>query len=309
MGEILIALLQGVLLVLLAPLVSGVTRWMRAKMHTRRGPSIWQDYYDIAKLLKRQDVFSNASSWVMRFMPPVFMGTMILLAMGMPAFTRFCPVPLLGDVVFLLYMLALPRFFFALAGLDSGSAYAGTGATRELIMGTLVEPSLMLALFVAAISCGTTNVGDMGQVIAAGQCQNPIALVVAGVAFAVACYIELGKLPYDLAESEQELQEGPLAEYSGPSLAMLHLAMPMKQIVVVSWFVAIFLPFGSAVDLSAIGLLVGVGVYVAKVAVIFFICAIIENVVCRVRFKLVGRQTWFVVAIAVCAFAFCALGI
>jgi len=309
MGEIIIALIQGILLVLLAPLVSGVTRWFRAKMHTRKGPSIWQDYYDIAKLFKRQDVHSNQSSFISRLMPPLFMGTMIVLAMGMPMMTRLCPIPLLGDAILIIYMLALPRFFFALAGIDSGSSYAGIGSVRELVVGTLVEPSLMLALFVAALSCGTTNIGVMGQMVASGQCANPIAMSLAGIAFAAACYIELGKLPYDLAEAEQELQEGPLQEYSGPSLAMMHLAMPMKQIIVVSWLVAIFLPFGSAVDLSLTGLLFGALFFVLKVAVIFFICGIIENVVCRVRFKLTSRQTWFVLAIAVCAFAFCVLGI
>lgn len=309
MADIIIALIQGILLVLLAPLVSGITRWFRAKMHTRRGPSIFQDYYDIAKLFKRQDVHSNQSSFISRIMPPLFMGTMIILAMGMPMITRLCPIPLMGDAILIIYLLALPRFFFSLSALDSGSSYAGVGGVRELIVGTLVEPSLMLALFVAALSCGTTNIGEMGSIVASGTCANPIAMVLAGIAFAAACYVELGKLPYDFAEAEQELQEGPLQEYSGPSLAMMHLAMPMKQIIVVSWFVAIFLPLGSAVDLSFTGLLFGLLFYVLKVGVLFFICAIIENVVCRVRFKLAGRQTWFILAIAVCAFAFCVLGI
>lgn len=307
--DIVIAVIQGILLVLLAPLVSGITRWFRAKMHTRRGPSIFQDYYDIAKLLKRQDVHSNSSSWISRAMPPLFMGTMIVLAMGMPMATRFCPIPLLGDIILILYLLALPRFFFGLVGIDSGSAYAGTGGVRELIVGTLVEPSLMLALFVSALSCSTTNVGTMGQMVGSGQISDPIAMVLAGIAFALGCYVELGKLPYDLGEAEQELQEGPLSEYSGPSLAMMHLAMPMKQIVVVSWFMAIFLPFGSAVEVTVPAIALGVLFYVLKVAVAFFICGIIENVVSRVRFKLVGRQTWFIVAVAVCAFAFCVVGL
>lgn len=307
--QIVIALVQGILLVLLAPLVSGIARRFRAKMHTRRGPSVFQDYYDLAKLLKRQDVHSNHSSNVSKITPPLFMGAMIVLAMGMPMATRFCPIPFLGDAILIIYLMALPRFFFALTGIDSGSSYAGTGGVRELLVGTLVEPSLMLALFVAALSCGTTNIGEMGQMVGAGQIQSPLAFVIAGIAFAVACYIEMGKLPYDFAEAEQELQEGPLSELSGPSLAMMHLALPMKQAIVASLFIAIFIPFGSSVDLSFAGTAIGTLVYLGKMVVVLLITMVIENVVCRVRWKLTGRQTWFVVVIAVCAFAFCVLGI
>ncbi|SEO44103.1 respiratory chain complex I subunit 1 family protein [Denitrobacterium detoxificans] len=307
--QIVIALVQGILLVLLAPLVSGIARKFRAKMHTRRGPSVFQDYYDIAKLLKRQDVHSNHSSNISRILPPLYIGTMFVLAMGLPMATRVSPIPALADAILIVYLLALPRFFFGLAGLDSGSAYAGTGSVRELLIGTLVEPSLMLALFVAALACGTTNIAEMGVAVGAGSIASPIAFVVAGVAFAVDCYIEMGKLPYDLAEAEQELQEGPLAEMSGPALAMMHIAMPMKQAIMATLLIAIFLPFGSSVDFSFAGVALGTVVYVLKMLVILLITMVLENVVSRVRWNITGRQTWFVVAVTVCAFAFCVLGI
>lgn len=307
--QIIIALVQGILLVLLAPLVSGIGRKFRARMHTRKGPSVFQDYYDIAKLLKRPDVHSNASSKIARLTPPLYIGTMVVLAMGLPMATRFSPLPFLADAILIIYLLALPRFFFSLYGLDSGSAYAGIGGVRELLIGTLVEPSLMLALFVAAISCGTTNVGDMGMAVGAGEIRNVLGFVIAGVAFALACYVEMGKLPFDLAEAEQELQEGPLSEMSGPSLAMMHIAIPMKQAVVATLLIAIFIPFGSAVDLSPANALIGTGFYLLKMIAILLVTMVVENVVSRVRWKLTGRQTWFIVAIAVCAFAFCLLGI
>lgn len=309
MTEIIIAIVQSLLLVPLAPLVSGTARWMRAKMHTRRGPSVLQDYYDIFKLLKRQDLHTANSSFVSRLMPPLFFGTMLVLACGMPMITRLCPVPLLGDIITIIYLMALPRFFFALAAVDSSNAYSGVGGIRELLVGVLVEPSLMLALFVAALATGTTNVGQMGLMIGSLSASAPVAVVVAGVAFAIACYVELGKLPYDMAEAEQEIQEGPLAEYSGPSLALVKMSMSMKQILVVSWFVAVFLPFGSAVELTLPALAVGALVYLVKVAVIFFACSLVENLVARVRYKLMGKQTWTVVGVSVLAFVFCVLGV
>lgn len=309
MTETIIAIVQCLLLVVLAPLVSGTGRWMRAKMHTRRGPSILQDYYDIFKLLKRQDVHTADSSFISRLMPPLFFGTMLVLACGMPMIGRSCPVPWLGDIVPIVYLLALPRFFFALSGVDSSNAYAGVGSMRELIVGVLVEPSLMLALLVAALAAGSTNIGEIGIAIGSFQTGSPVAVVVAGIAFAVACYIELGKLPYDMAEAEQEIQEGPLAEYSGPSLAMVKMSLSMKQIIMVSLFLAIFLPFGSAVDLTWPALVSGFVAYLVKLAIVFFICALVENLVARVRYRLLGRQTWTVVGVSVLAFVFCVLGV
>ena len=309
MTEIIIACAQVILLVVLAPLVSGSSRWLRAKMHTRQGPPILQDYYDIIKLFKRQDLHTRESGFVHRLMPPLFFGTMLLLALGLPMVVRFSPLPFLADIILIVYLLALPRFFFALSAIDSGSSYAGVGGIHELMIGILVEPAMMLALFVAALSAGSTNVGVIGETVGSLAASHPTTVIIAGLAFALACYIELAKLPYDLAEAEQELQEGPLAEYSGPSLAIAKMAMSMKQIVVVSWFLAMFLPFGAAAEVTALSLVIGLVAYLLKLAAVFFICAIFENVVSRVRFKLLGRQTWAVFGISVFAFVFWILGV
>jgi hypothetical protein len=134
-------------------------------------------------------------------------------------------------------------------------------------------------------------------------------LAPAGVAFAMACYIEMGKLPFDLAEAEQEIQEGPLAAYSGPSLAMLKLGVSVKQLVVASLLVAIFLPFGGAVDASPVAVLAGAAAYVAKVLVVMLAASVIENAVMRVRYKLLGRYTWFVTGIALLSLVFLVIGI
>ncbi|MDR2035281.1 MAG: NADH-quinone oxidoreductase subunit H [Coriobacteriales bacterium] len=304
----LIGFAQILLLALAAPLVSGATRWMRAKMQTRKGPPILQDYYDIIKLFKREDIHTKESSLIHRIMPALFTTTLLLLAMGIPTLTRGCPLPFMGDFILIIYLLALPRFFFALSAVDSGSSYAGIGGIRELIIGILCEPVMLLALFVTMLATGTTNIGFMGDAIASGAVVNPIAVTLAGIAFACACYIELGKLPYDLAEAEQELQEGPLSEYSGPSLALLKMSLSMKQIIIVSWLIAIFLPFGSAVELTLPALALGLVFYLLKVFAIFFICTIIENVVSRVRYKLLGHQTGVVFGIAAFAFVFFLLG-
>ncbi|MCD8199979.1 MAG: NADH-quinone oxidoreductase subunit H [Coriobacteriaceae bacterium] len=307
--EIVIAIVQALLVLLLAPLISGMSRKIRAKMHTRQGPPLLQDYYDIGKLFKRQDVHTSDSSLIHRIMPPLYMGCMLVLAAGMPMVTRLCPVPLIGDMILIIYLLALPRFFFSLASVDSGASYSGIGGARELVLGVLVEPAMMLSLFVVALATGTTNVGDMGAAIASGNVTVIVAIVIAGIAFLCSVYVELGKLPFDLAEAEQELMEGPLSEYSGPSLGMLKMSMSMKQIIMVSWLCAVFIPWGSAATIAALPLLLGLVFWLVKIFVIFFIVSIVENLVARVRFKLAGHQTWAFVGIAAVALVFCLIGL
>lgn len=310
MVNVLIGILQAVIVVLIAPFFSGLARVVRAKITSRKGPDIWQDYRDLSKLLCRQEVVSKDASFVHRIMPPLFFAVMLILAMGIPMITLNSPVPLLGDAITILYLMALPRFFFSLASLDTSSSYGGVGGIRELIVGVLVEPTLILSLFATALAVGSTNIGVMGATIAAGQATAPVAVVLAAVAFAAACYVELGKVPFDMAEAEQELQEGPLAEYSGASLALLKLSMSMKQVIVVSWFIGIFLPFGAASTVVTTGtFFLGLILYLVKLLVLFLIVNVIESSVVRVRFKLLGSQTWAIFGVSVLAFVFVVVGV
>lgn len=308
-GYVLVALAQVLLLAAAAPLASGFARVLRAKMHTRRGPGPLQDYRDLYKLLRRQDVRPPASGFVFRLMPIVMPATLLAIATGLPILTRATPIAALGDLVTTVYLFALARFFFALSGLDSGSSFAGIGASRELTLGVLVEPAMLLALFVAALLAGSTNLGDIGSAIVDGHAQPIAATVLATVAFAFTCYVELGKLPYDMAEAEQELQEGPLTEYSGPSLALVKWSLSLKQLVVVAWFVGTFLPFGAAAELSIGALLVGFLAFAIKVAVIYGLVGIVENAVARARFRLTSRHTWLGIGVASLAFVFYLAGL
>lgn len=309
MIEIIIAIVQALIVVLIAPFVSGSARWLRAKMHSRRGPKILQDYYDIAKLFKREDVHSAESSFVHRLTPILYFACMLALAFGIPMITTVSPIPALGDIILVIYLLALSRFFFSLGSIDSGDTYAGLGGVRELLVGVLIEPAMMLSLVVVAIATGTTYIGGMGFLISNFIVATPVGVAVAGIAFAAACYVELGKIPFDLAEAEQELQEGPLAEYSGLSLALIKMGLSMKQIIVVSWFLAIFIPWGSAMSADPAALALGLVAWLVKLLVFFFICGVIENSLIRVRYKFLGKKTWAIVGLSACAFLLCILGI
>jgi hydrogenase-4 component C len=230
--------------------------------------------------------------------------TLLTIAMALPVLTRATPIPGFGDIITVIYLFAIVRFFFALSSLDSGSSFAGIGGSRELTLGVLVEPTLVLSLLVTALLVGTTDIGAIGTAITSGQVASIGALLLSGVACGFASYFELGKLPYDMAEAEQELQEGPLSEYSGPSLALLKVAMGLKQLLILAFVFAVFAPFGSATDLSLLGLGIGAVAFIAKVGLVCLVLGVIENSVARARFRLTPRHSWFGLGIASLGFVF-----
>ncbi len=352
---VIFALAQAVILLMLTPLFTGISRQIRARMHSRRGPGIWQDYRDIHKLFKRQEVAPTSSGLMFRLMPWVLISSMLVLAMALPLFITVSPFAGGGDLITLIYLLALFRFFFALSGLDTGSPFAGVGASRELTLGILVEPMLILSLLVLALIADSTHIEMISNTLAMGwnsplttvlallacgfACfiemgkipfdvaeaeqelqegplttlamgwNSPLTTVLALLACGFACFIEMGKIPFDVAEAEQELQEGPLTEYSGAGLALAKWGLGLKQVVMAALFVALFLPFGRAQELSLACLLTSLVVTLLKVLLIFVLASIAENTLARGRFLLIHHVTWLGFSLAALAWVFWLTGL
>lgn len=309
---VIFALAQAVILLLLTPLFTGISRQIRARMHSRRGPGIWQDYREIHKLFKRQEVAPISSGLMFRLMPWVLISSMLVLvlvlAMALPLFITVSPFAGGGDLITLIYLLALFRFFFALSGLDTGSPFAGVGASRELTLGILVESMLILSLLVLALIAGSTHIEMISNTLATGW-NSPLTTVLALLACGFACFIEMGKIPFDVAEAEQELQEGPLTEYSGAGLALAKWGLGLKQVVMAALFVALFLPFGRAQELSLACLLTSLVVTLLKVLLIFVLASIAENTLARGRFLLIHHVTWLGFSLAALAWVFWLTGL
>ncbi|KJF94236.1 hydrogenase 3 membrane subunit [Photobacterium angustum] len=304
-----LALTQALLMVLLAPLVTGFSRVIRAKMHSRQGPGLLQDYRDIIKLLRRQEVAPATAGIIFFIMPVVLMITMLLIGMALPTVTNESPFPIAGDVITDIYLFAIFRFFFSLSGLDSGSMFAGVGSSRELTLGVLVEPILMLSIFTMALIAGTSDLGLISSHMATQPWVAPGATVLAGIACAFVVFIEMGKLPFDCAEAEQELQEGPVTEYAGSGLAMVKLGLGLKQLVVAQLFIAIFIPFGKATELTFSSLTIATVILLAKLFVLFLLAGLVENSVARTRFIKTHHLTWVGFGVAVLGFIFYLTGL
>jgi hydrogenase-4 component C len=229
---------------------------------------------------------------------------MFLAAMIIPVLVTDSPLEAAGDLILIIYLFALPRFFFAVAGLESGSTFGGIGARRELLVSALVEPILLMIIFVMALLAGTTNLGRISTEVATGAFPYSLAYLLGMAAFAFAAYVEMGKIPFDLGEAEQEVQEGPLAEYSGRSLAILKWSIYLKQLVLVALFLALFIPFGAMPQLSVIGFVIALIVFPLKALLWYFIAAVLENAMARNRFMSAPAVVWMALGLAFLSFVF-----
>ncbi len=303
-GLIVIGLLQALLLAALAPLFSGFARVLRAKMHSRHGPPLLQNYYDLFKLMKRQEILPAEGRLVFRITPYIVVVAVLLVAMIIPILVSQSPFGWAGDVILVIYLLALVRFFTSLSGMSSGSTYAGIGSRRELLLSALVEPLMLLVMFVMALLAGSTNLGVISTGIAGGTLPYYATVWLGMIAFAFVVFIEMGKIPFDVGEAEQEIQEGALTEYSGRGLALMKWGLYIKQLAVVALFLAVFIPFGSLPTLTVGGVVLALVTFLVKAAVLYVIAALVENSMARVRFIKASSVTWIALGVGLLCFAF-----
>src|SRR5712691_13419494 len=157
-------ILQTALLLAVAPLVSGCIKNWKAKLQNRRGPRVWQPYFDLAKFLRKDMVISEHASWIFSITPYVLFLTALAAGLMVPLVTARAPMSLFGGVLAVVGLMALGRFFLALGGLDPASPFGGMGSSREMTLSAIAEPALMLAIFTVAITAGST---DLSRIVAA----------------------------------------------------------------------------------------------------------------------------------------------
>jgi formate hydrogenlyase subunit 4 len=280
-------LVQLCLLLLLAPLVSGCIRNWKAKLQNRRGPRVWQPYLDTLKFMRKDIVISEHASSLFTVAPHVVFLTPILAGLMVPLVTVRAPLSLFGGALALIGLLALGRFFLALAGLDPGSAFGGMGSSREMTLSAMAEPALMLAVFTVAITAGST---DLSRIAAATpglslKLLNPAHLMAFAALFIV-LLAETGRIPVDNPATHLELtmiHEAMLLEYSGRYLAFVEWGASIKQLVLMALLVNIFLPVGLARDASLTSLGLAAGVFLLKILALSGAVVLVETVNAKLR--------------------------
>lgn len=238
------SLLNALAVLLLAPLAEGVIRKITARIQSRQGPPLFQPYFDVLKLLGKEDIESGQSPLAQRFAAGLSLAAVLTVAAFLPLGFR-SPLEGAADVIALIYLLTLCGVCTLLAGLAAGSTYSLIGISREMMMMMALEPLLAIALVVGAIHAGSFHLGAVlcGSVYAtAGFPWSGLLMAIV----IVLCFQALvQRLPFDICEAETEIMEGPLMEYSGPKLALFKYAAMGRLILYAALFVALFVPWGS----------------------------------------------------------------
>lgn len=233
-----------VLVLALAPLFEGILRKVTAKVQSRQGPPIWQPYYDLLKLLGKEDIESGESPAMQRFASWLSLAAILTLAILVPMGTT-PPLSGAADAYLLISLLTLCGVSTMLAGLAAGSTYSLLGMSREMMSLMTLEPLLAVAVFVSMVHTRSMRLDAVLNGSAYVQAGLPLAgILMLGVAI-FAFQALIGRLPFDIAEAETELMEGSMVEYSGPKLALFKFTHMAKLVVYGALLVSIFAPWGS----------------------------------------------------------------
>ena len=289
MTTILYLFFQTVIAILLAPLVNGVIGKIKALTQKRTGASVLQMYFDLLKLMRKGAVVSDVSSWIFRATPDIVFGTAIVAAMLVPVSVRLLPDGIPGDMIMLFYILALGRFFICLAALDTGSAFGGMGSSREVMISSLIEPSVIVVVFTLGLICKSTSVFAVMESMAQSGASfiGPVYILLF-LAMVIILIAETSRIPIDDPATHLELtmvHEAMILEYSGRHLAMMEFGAVIKQMMLMTLMVNIFLPLDSFVAATGIaGVALSLLIYLGKMLLLAVIIAFIEVNTVKVRF-------------------------
>ena len=288
MLQIGLVFMQLILLLALSPFIVGVIRKVKARLQCRRGASLVQPYADLAKLFGKQPVISSTTSWIFTAAPYIVFASTGAAGLLMPVFISHTPLNFAGNIIALVYLLALGTFFLILAGLDAGSAFGGMGSSREAIVATLAEPAMILSILAIALTAGSTNLSTIvhQSALLEGMVLAPPAHLMALAAMFIVTLAETGRVPVDNPATHLELtmiHEAMLLEYSGRYLALMEWAAGIKLLVFLTLLVNVFAPWGIATSATPSALATGVAVYVMKVAGLAVIIGVIESMFAKLR--------------------------
>lgn len=281
------ALAQVVLVLLVAPLLLGISRRTKARLQYRRGPSLLQPYRDLAKWWSKEPVESEASGWVTSLAPAIVLAAIVVATLLVPIVGQRPPLAGWGDLLVVIGLLALARFALSLAALDAGSAFGGMGSSRDVAISALAEPALLLALAGGVLAAGSTDLGAIAMAGAdAGLRWLTPTLLLCAAAFAIVAVAETGHEPVDNPDTHLELtmiHEGMLLEASGPRLAILMYASELKLVVIAGVFCAVFLPMGIATDGAPLSILVAVVASVVKLGIVAVALGLLDATLAKLR--------------------------
>ena len=284
--DLVFQLMQMTLVILIAPLLTGLVRAVKARLTRRRGPPLLQPYRDLARLVRKEAVVADSASWLFRTTPYVVLAATWVAAALIPTFATGLLLSWSADLIAIVALLGSARFFLALAGLDVGTSFGGLGASREAMFASLAEPAMIVIVFSLALIAGSTQLSTVAAAMTSGVGLR-VTLGMALIALVIVAIAENGRIPVDNPATHLELtmvHEAMILEYSGRHLAVIELASMLKLTLYVSLIVCVFVPWGIAIADAGVGdRLAGAAFYVAKLGVAGVLLGVFETSIAKMR--------------------------
>lgn len=307
MKNMVLIILQLLLFITVAPLLSGLITKIKNNLRMRQGQGVFQPYFNLAKLFSKEEVISETASWIFRAAPFIVFSSSLTASLLIPVFISAEPLHYAGDFLAFIFILSLGRFFLALSALDTASAFGGMGASREMFISSFAEPVACLAIFVLSLQFGSTSIFALS-----GMHPVSVASFISALALFFVVIAETSRIPVDNQETHLELtmvHEAMVLEYSGKSLAIIELASHIKQMI---WFILIaqiVFPVPAA-NLTNIYLLpIWLVWYAARIVILCVITAFLEVSVAKMRLFRVTDFFGFAFVLAVIAVVCAVIGV
>lgn len=278
---------QMLLVLLLAPLLTGYVRKVKARILRRVGPPVLQPYRDLLRLLRKEVVLAENASWLFRATPYVVFAATWVAAALVPTFAAGLMFSWSADLIAIIALLGGVRFFLALAGMDVGTSFGGIGSSREMMVASLAEPAMVMIVFTMALLAGSTQLSTLAGFMISPVAGLRVSAGLALIALVMVAIAENARIPIDNPATHLELtmvHEAMILEYSGRHLALIELAASLQLLLYMSLIACIFTPWGlAAQDASAGSQFAGAAAYLIKLAAGGFLLALFESAVAKMR--------------------------
>lgn len=286
-GQLAIQGWQMVLVLALAPLLTGLVRVVKARLLRRRGPPLLQAYRDLIRLMRKEVVLAHSSSWLFRVAPYLIFAAIWVAAALVPTFATGLMFSWSADLIAITALLGSARFFLALAGMDVGTSFGGLGSSREVMIASLAEPAMIMIVFSLALLAGSTQLSVIAAYMLSSNVGLRVTLGLALIALIMVAIAENARVPVDNPATHLELtmvHEAMVLEYSGRHLAVIELAASLKLLLYVSLIACLFAPWGLApVGVGALPHALGALAYLGKLALGAVLLAVFETMVAKMR--------------------------
>jgi formate hydrogenlyase subunit 4 len=287
LDDLTIQIVQMLVVLLPAPLLTGFVRKVKARLLRRRGPPLLQPYRDLVKLAQKEVVIAESASWLFRAIPYlVFSATWVAAAL-VPTFATGLLYSWSADMIAIIALLGSARFFLALAGMDVGASFGGIGSSREMMFATLAEPAMIMIVFTLALIAGSTQLSTIAGFMLSPAVGLRVSLGLGLIGLVIVAIAENARIPVDNPATHLELtmvHEAMVLEYSGRHLAMIELSSHLKLLLYVSLIACVFVPWGLApVGAGFAAHLFGAAAYAGKLAGAGLLLALFETTVAKMR--------------------------